>query len=260
MTEFSTTDPLTAEFKIVILAIYQDNEFPKKVLTDIHGKPMIQYVYECAKRSKANEVVIATDSPRVGMIAEDFGATVCMIIDDKLEGIALLSEVVDKMDWGDETIVVNFPADAPFTPRSILQQVVKDLLTHEAADYAMLYSCVSRDVAEQTSSIKLVVDKDDYVMYCSHQPIPYLADDAAADIRYKCYIETNASRVSFLRRYKTFQNEAGNEFEAIERFGELSLLYNGTKIHTAEADSLIGQRVFVESDIEKVKLQIAPPR
>jgi len=32
------------------------------------------------------------------------------------------------------------------------------------------------------------------------------------------------------------------------------------KIHAAEANSLIGQRVFTEEDIEKVKIQIAPGR
>jgi 3-deoxy-manno-octulosonate cytidylyltransferase (CMP-KDO synthetase) len=255
--ETKAADSKTAEFKIVILAIYNENDFPKRVLMDIHGKPMIQYVYECAKRSKADEIVIATNSPRVGMVAEDFGATVCMIIDDGLKGIVLLSEVVDKMGWGDDTIVVNFPADAPFTPRSILQQVVKNLVANEAADYAILYSYMSREIAESGVSVNLVVDKNDYVMYFSYYPIPYQADESKKHVQHKCCIGISASRVSLLRTCKwMFEADA----DSIEKIDELTLLYNGIKIHAAEADSLIGQRVLSEGDIEKVKLQIAPSR
>jgi len=99
------------EFKIVILAIFDKNNFPNKATADIHGKPMIQHVYDSAKGSGASEIVIATDSPRVGMVAEDFGASVCMIVDSNLTGTDRLADVVDKMGWGDDTIVVNFPCD-----------------------------------------------------------------------------------------------------------------------------------------------------
>ena len=100
---------MTDDFKIVILAKFDKNNFPKKATVDIHGKPMIQHVFESAQASGASEIVIATDSPRVGMIAEDFGATVCMVIDSEHTGVASLADVADKMGWGDETIVVNFP-------------------------------------------------------------------------------------------------------------------------------------------------------
>jgi len=42
------------------------------------GKPMIQHVWEQACKSRAGQVVIATDDPRIGEAAENFGAQVCM--------------------------------------------------------------------------------------------------------------------------------------------------------------------------------------
>jgi len=100
---------MSYDFKVIILATFDKNDFPNKAMADIHGKPMIQHVFESAKDSGASEIVIATDSTSVGMAAEEFGATVCMVVDDNLSGISRLAEVVDKMSWGDETIVVNFP-------------------------------------------------------------------------------------------------------------------------------------------------------
>ena len=107
---------MNEEFKIIILAIFDNNDFPHKAIADIHNKPMIQHVYDSAKGSGASEIVIATDSPRVGMLAEDFGATVCMLVESNLTGTERLAEVVDKMGWGDDTVIVNFPGDAPLTP------------------------------------------------------------------------------------------------------------------------------------------------
>ena len=67
---------MTEEFKIVIPARYDSSRFPGKPLVDIHGKPMIQRVYEAAVDSGASEVVIATDSTMIGMAAEE-GTTTC---------------------------------------------------------------------------------------------------------------------------------------------------------------------------------------
>jgi 3-deoxy-manno-octulosonate cytidylyltransferase (CMP-KDO synthetase) len=245
------------DFKVIILAVFNENNFPNKAMSDIHGKPMIQHVFESAINSGASEIVLATDSPRVGMVAEDFGATVCMIVDNETEGLSLLTEVIDKMGWDDDTVLVNFPGDAPLTPGSIIMQVAKNLVTQEAADCATLFSYVSRKVAEKNYTVCMTIDKDDYVMYLSRCPIPHQGSLAYDVSRYRSYIGINAYRAGHLRRYSQLPR---CELDAVENIEELTLLYNGVRIHAAEANSLIGQRVITEADIEKVKIQIAPGR
>lgn len=244
-------------FKIIILAIFDQEDFPNKAMADIHGKSMIQHVFESAKDSEASEIVIATDNTRVGMAAEDFGATVCMIVDEGLTGLSRLAEVVDKMGWDDETIIVNFPGDAPLTPGAIIQQVADNLKIQTKADCATLYSMVALDVAEKTTSIKLIVDSNEHVMYLSRQPIPHQTFKSYTISQYRCYIEINAYRAGLLRIYR---NLPEGELERAENIEELKLLHNGMIIHAAEANSLIGQRVHTIEDIEKVKIQIAPGR
>lgn len=248
---------MTETFKIIILAIFDQDDFPHKAMADIHGKPMIQHVFESAKDAGASEIVIATDNTRVGMAAEEFGAAVCMIIDEDLTGLSRLAEVVDKMGWGDETIVVNFPGDAPLTPSAILQQVADNLKIQTEADCAALYSMVSLDIAEKESTINIVVDNNDYVMYLSRKPIPQQVSQTYRITEYRCYIEINAYRAGLLRIYR---NLPQSELDQAENIEELKLLYNGMKMHAAEANSLIGQRVISAEDVEKVKLQIAPNR
>lgn len=243
------------DFKVIILAIFKDNDFPLKVMTEIHGKLMIQYAYDAAKDAGASQIIVATDSPRIGMVAEDFGATVCMLIDENISAISCLSEVVDRMEWDDETIVVNVPADAPLTPSAIINQVVENLVDKDDIELSALYSNVSRDVAGINQTINLVTDKNGYVLYLSRSLIPHDFSGSNSVTQYKNYIELNAYRVSTLKKYNHLLS---SELDCAEGIEELKLLHNGMKIHAVEANSLIGQRVFTEQDVGKVQLQISP--
>ena len=70
------------EFVVVIPARFASTRLPGKPLREIHGKTMIQHVFERGQESGASEVVIATDDDRIAEVAEGFGATVCMTRDD----------------------------------------------------------------------------------------------------------------------------------------------------------------------------------
>ncbi len=248
---------MNEDFKIIILAIFNQDDFPNKAMVDIHGKPMIQHVFESAKDSGAAEIVIATDSARVGMTAEDIGATVCMIVDETLTDLGRLAEIVNKMGWGDDAIVVNFPADAPLTPGSTILQVADNLKIQVEADCATLYSMVPISVAEKESTINLIVDNNEYVMYMSRRPLPYSFTKTSMVAEYRCHIGINAYRAGLLRICK---NLSACEISQAEGIEQLKLLQNGMRMHAAEANSLVGQRLISVDDIEKVKLQIAPVR
>ena len=245
------------EFKIIILAIFDENDFPNKALVEIHGRPMIQYAYDSAVESGASEVVVATDSPRVGMAAEEFGASVCMIADESLSGVSRLAEVADKMAWGDDTIIVNFPGDASLTPCSILKQVADNMSSQTEADCATLYSVEPREVADKESTVNLILDNNGYVIYCSRTAIPHQFSDDIDIVGYKCHNGINAYSAGLLRIYRNFPS---SELDRAEGIDELKLLYNGMKIYATEADALIGSRIITENDIETVRAQIAPTR
>lgn len=248
---------MNEEFKIIILDDFGKNSFPNKALVDIHGKPMIQYVYECAVASGATEIVVATDSSRVGMAVEDFGATVCMIADDAMSDSSRLAEVADKMGWGDETNIVKFPGDMPLMTGSNLAQASADLCSQNQADCTMLYSLMPREEAENTATIKLVIDSSDYVIYCSRALLPYQLSDAYPVLDYKCHTGISAYRAGMLRVYRHL---AVTQLDQAENIDELKLLFNGMKIHAALANGLMGCQVITEHDVEKVKSQIAATR
>lgn len=245
-------------FKIVIPARYESSRFPGKPLADIHGKPMIRHVYERAVDAGADEVVIATDSTIIGMAAEEFGATVCMTLEEHHSGTERIGEVVEKFRWDDDTVVVNLQGDEPLTPPAIINQVASNLIYNGEADCATLYTAVSAEDALDPNVVKVVTDAKGFAMYFSRAPIPFVRDRGGASapaFEYRRHIGMYAYRAGLLRRLRQM---APCDLEQAEKLEQLRLMWHGMKIHCDRAVALPGPSVDTPEDLERVRMAIAP--
>ena len=84
------------KFKAVVPARYASTRLPAKPLLDLGGKPMVARVAECAVRSGAEEVWVATDHADVVSAAERHGLSVLLTRADHPTGTDRLAEVVEK--------------------------------------------------------------------------------------------------------------------------------------------------------------------
>ena len=247
---------MSSGFKVVIPARYQSVRFPAKALANINGKPMIQYVYEVALKSGADEIIIATDSDKIAEAVEVFGAPVCMTSEQHQSGTDRIAEVVDIMQWSDETIVVNLQGDEPLTPPEIISQVANNLITNTDASCATLCTPI-QDAGDECdpNSVKVVFDNNGYALYFSRAAIPFERDtDAASQPIYYRHIGLYAYRASLLHRYTQLP---GSELERHEKLEQLRLLSNGLRIHIAEAVSLPGAGVDTPEDLQRVQSMLA---
>ena len=243
---------MTEPFKIVIPARYASSRFPGKVLADIHGKPMVQYVYERAKASGASEVWIATDDERVCDVATAFGAKVCMTSGHHQSGSDRIAEVADRFQWPETDIVVNVQGDEPLLPQENIAQVAKNIGLFSVN---MATLCVpieeQRDIVNP-GIVKVVFDCDGYALYFSRSGIPYLRDDGeylAEQVVYYRHIGIYAFRVGFLKRY-TLSPQA--PLERIERLEQLRALWHGERIHVAEAICAPGPGIDTPDDLKSL--------
>ncbi|MDP3142999.1 MAG: 3-deoxy-manno-octulosonate cytidylyltransferase, partial [Candidatus Omnitrophota bacterium] len=63
----------------IIPARYASSRFEGKVLAEILGRPMLQHVWEQAKKSNLlDDLIIACDDERIKEKAEEFGAKVIL--------------------------------------------------------------------------------------------------------------------------------------------------------------------------------------
>lgn len=241
---------MTIDFKIVIPARYASTRLPGKPLLDINGKPMLQHVYQQALAAGASEVVIATDNAKILAVAKNFGATVCMTREDHISGTDRLGEVVDQLDWPDETVIVNVQGDEPLIPPQIISQVAGNLLAHPDAACASLMT-VFADAASvaDPNAVKVVTDARGYALYFSRAAIPYARDTEQA-VTYYRHIGIYAYRATLLRNYSSLPI---CPLESIEKLEQLRFLWNGLKLHMAEALVVPAHGVDTEQDLEKVR-------
>jgi 3-deoxy-manno-octulosonate cytidylyltransferase (CMP-KDO synthetase) len=88
---------------IIIPARLQASRLPNKPLLEIHGKPMIQHVWEKAVLSQLGEVLVATDSQDIKNLIEGLGGNACMTSAKHTSGTDRIYEALNKFDLDQRT-------------------------------------------------------------------------------------------------------------------------------------------------------------
>ena len=259
-------------FVVVIPARYQSSRLPGKVLADINGKPMIQWVVEKAQLSGASKVIVATDNEEVAAVVTGFGAEVCKTRADHQSGTERLAEVMEKYQFSDDEIIVNVQGDEPFIPPENIAQVANNLANQQKSSQLARMSTLainidSVDEAFNPNAVKVILDKDGYALYFSRATIPYdrerfLNADANTEenIRaigdfYLRHVGIYAYRAGFIKDYVNWPT---SELEQIEALEQLRVLYQGERIHVAVANSHVPvEGVDTPEDLAKARAYAA---
>ncbi|MGH8148647.1 MAG: 3-deoxy-manno-octulosonate cytidylyltransferase, partial [Steroidobacteraceae bacterium] len=170
-------------FRVVVPARYASTRLPGKVLLPIAGKTVLQWVCERARASRAAEVVVATDDPRIAKAADRLGVGVVMTAAAHPSGTDRIAEAAFLKRWGDDDVVVNLQADEPLMPPALIDQVSDLLGARTWAAIATLASpLTSVEELLDSSVVKVVADRDGRALYFSRAPIPWDRDGAPAGI------------------------------------------------------------------------------
>lgn len=246
------------KFQVVIPARLASTRLPGKPLLDIAGKPMIQHVYERVIACGAENVVIATDHEDVEKVAKQFGAQVCMTSELHRSGTERLSEVIEKMGWGSDEIIVNVQGDEPMIPKALINQVARNLNDYTDARASTLCEKIT-EASEffDPNAVKVVFDKFGMAMYFSRAPIPWNRDAFTVDRvglpndgQYFRHIGLYAYRAGLVQEYTAW---APCELEGVEALEQLRMLWYGHKIHVEEACEKTALGVDTEADLALVR-------
>ncbi|UYM16652.1 3-deoxy-manno-octulosonate cytidylyltransferase [Endozoicomonas euniceicola] len=249
-------------FTVVIPARFGSSRLPGKPLADIGGKPMVQHVYERASESCAQRVIIATDDERIFKAAKGFGAEVCMTLPDHPSGTDRLQEVARLYGMSDDEVIVNVQGDEPLIPPSVIDQVAENLMDNLHAGAATLSEPIrQRDDLFNPAVVKVVSDKDGNALYFSRAPMPWARNSFEANSAslpdvdcFRRHIGIYAYRVNLLNQYVQWPQSPIEQLESLE---QLRLLWNGQRIHVADALVTPPHGVDTEQDLEVVRRIVA---
>jgi len=252
-------------FSVLIPARYESTRLPGKPLRLLAGKPMLEHVFERARESGAQRVVIATDDERIKAAGEAFGAQVCMTAPTHRSGTERLAEVVAQLGLGADEIVVNLQGDEPLMIPALLRQVAEALAEHAGADVATLCAPIhSSGELFDPHVVKVVRDRHGYALYFSRAAIPWHRDAFAqstevlpqGDGLHFRHIGVYAYRAGYIGTYAA---AAPSPLEQCESLEQLRVLWRGERIFVALTERSPGHGVDTEQDLAAAERALARP-
>lgn len=251
------------KFSVIIPARYASQRLPGKPLCKIGNKTMIELVYRCAEKSRASDIVVATDHQAIFDEVKDFGGKVCLTDDTHESGTDRLAEVVNTLNMKDDELVVNVQGDEPLIPAEVINQVAQNLNNNERCSAATLSEpIVSCEVLFNPNAVKVVCSQQGRALYFSRATIPWNRDQytnqnsvtqqqiSSADYPVQRHIGIYAYRVGLLRR---FIHWPMSELEKIEKLEQLRILDNDHHIHVQPACKNVPAGVDTKEDLQRLR-------
>jgi 3-deoxy-manno-octulosonate cytidylyltransferase (CMP-KDO synthetase) len=214
---------------IVIPARYGATRFPGKSLARIHGRPMIQWVWEAAQRSRfAEQTIIATDDNRIADVAAKFGADVIMTNKSHRSGTDRMAEVADKVP---AQLYVNVQGDEPLLSRDAVDDLIRAMMENPRTPIGTLaHRIEKKDEWLSPDVVKVVCNRRNEALYFSRSPLPFQRkfDPNARLLR---HVGIYAFRP---RALATFVSLKPSALEVAESLEQLRALENGLVIQVTE--------------------------
>jgi 3-deoxy-manno-octulosonate cytidylyltransferase (CMP-KDO synthetase) len=241
----------------VIPARYDSQRFPGKPLVLIDDRPMVQWVYEAAKRCPAfDKVVVATDSDAIADCVRGFGGAVEMTRSDHATGTDRVAEVAER--YPEMGAVANVQGDQPFATPEMLTQLVSPYLRGEQPDMTTLASPLDAETGYADPNVVKVIctSRHSRALYFSRAPIPYYRNPGRAPVFH--HLGLYAFRRDFLAEYSKLEPTPLEQCEGLEQLRVLEHGYSITVCHTTETVIEINtpdDLILAQSFIAKVNLK-----
>ena len=230
----------------VIPARYGSTRLPAKALAMIHGKPMIQHVYErCLKAKLLSEVLVATDDKRIFDTVIDFGGNVVMTSKAHKSGTDRIGEAVRNIKCD---IVVNIQGDEPMIdPRNIdkaIEPLMKDSLMNVST---LCYKISDKKEINNPNVVKVVLESNSNALYFSRSVIPFNRDNTKTD--YFKHIGLYVYRKDYLMKLIKMKP---SRLELSEKLEQLRMLESGEAIKVIETN-IDSHSVDTPADLRKIR-------
>lgn len=183
------------KFLAIIPARYASSRFPGKPLADLGGLPMVQRVYEQAKKV-LDTVIVATDDKRIYDCVKTFGGEAVMTssthtcgTDRVYEAYQHYCAISSLPVIHTETVVINIQGDEPFIQPEQVQALMNCFPTEIAT---LVHPFTKDDTLEDLQNpnyVKVAIARESShtnstigrAMYFSRSTIPYIREAEAKD-------------------------------------------------------------------------------
>lgn len=213
----------------IIPARMKSSRFPGKPLAKICGIPMVGHVYFRSKMSDLlNDVYIATCDNEIKEYIDSISGKTIITSDKHERASDRVAEAVLTIeeDLGKRLdIIVMIQGDEPLIYPNMISQSIDPLVNDKNIVVSNLMATMkSSEEHEDPNEVKVVVDKDNFALYFSREPIPSNKKEPSYMYKQVCIISFTRD---FLLKFTILEP---TPLEMIESIDMLRVLEHGYKI------------------------------
>lgn len=213
----------------IIPARLKSTRFPEKILKNLAGKPILQWIYEKAVSYEIfQEVCFAVDSLETVKLIESFGGKWVMTSESCVSGTMRLVEYRNttkkKYDFW-----LNWQADEPLIPKETVFDLISSI--NDLADVFTLKIKINESEADKPSFVKVVTDCKGQALYFSRAKIPFQRDQNGMQAVYYKHLGIYLYADKALDKIEKLTS---SDLEEIEKLEQLTFLFNGLNVQVKE--------------------------
>ena len=227
----------------VIPARLASTRLPRKMLREIHRRPLVVWVYQALLSSPLlDDIIIATDSEEILQACEKHDCHARMTSSRHRSGTERVHEISQSVG---ADVYLNVQGDEPMIQAAHITVLVQ-LMEDENIPVGTLRTPASAEDIANPNAVKVVTDSSNRALYFSRSTIPY--DRDRSQPRYSKHLGIYGYRKAALERFVSLPESS---LERAERLEQLRFLENGVPIYAAETpyDSV---GVDTEEDLSRV--------
>jgi 3-deoxy-manno-octulosonate cytidylyltransferase (CMP-KDO synthetase) len=232
----------------IIPARFNSSRFPGKPLVDICGKPLVIHVCEKVEAALGKEATfVATDDEKIKEVVEDYGYNVMMTHSNHPTGTDRLYEVSMKLD---ADIYINIQGDEPLVnPEDILKIAEEKRQNPDFVINGMFPINLETEDPNSVNIPKLVVNRNNYLVYMSRLPVPGIKDTS----KKPTYLKQICIYAFTKQELKLYGENGGKEL--IESFEDIEILRFLELGHKVKMVMMSGESLAVDlpEDVERVE-------
>ena len=159
---------------VAIPARLESSRFPRKVLAEIQGKPMLWHVYQGVSQAKSvMDVWVLSDSEEILREAGSWGAETLLTSPDCSSGTDRIASVIEQLE---ADYIVNVQGDEPLITGDVVDKVIETLMETGADVATPVFPIVTLADLKNPNRVKVTRSSDGTALYFSRSPIPYVRD------------------------------------------------------------------------------------
>jgi 3-deoxy-manno-octulosonate cytidylyltransferase (CMP-KDO synthetase) len=239
---------------IIVPARLASVRFPKKLLADAGGKPLIIRTAErIGSEAPEFDLFFAVDGEELKKLLENAGYHTILTSPDLPSGTDRIAKANQELQ---REFVINVQADEPLVTRDQILSLAR-MISNPVVSISTLASVFQTESDFlDPNQVKVVLDNDGNALYFSRSPIPFSREkDSNRGYEKTTWGYKHMGLYGYKREFLDFfLGSKESTLERIEKLEQLRALQNGYKIgvEIVEGTSL---GIDVPADLEKIKFE-----